>query len=58
MLRLRRLERGLTLGEVARALDVPVWWVIGAEAGREERAPIRVREAVLLLRRRAVRLER
>lgn len=46
----RRMERGLTLGEVALALRTPVAWVLQAERDRQRWRHLRSREAQLLIR--------
>ena len=46
----RRLERGLTISEVARETGVPAWWVLAYERGRWVPLRMRSRIAAFLLK--------
>ena len=46
----RRMERGLTLAEVALALRAPVVWLLRAERDRRQCPRLRCREAQLLIK--------
>ena len=46
----RHMERGLTIGEVARATGVPAWWVLAYERGRWVPPWVRRHIAAFLLR--------
>lgn len=45
-----RMDRGLTISEMARATSIPVWWVLAYERGRWVPPRMRSRIAAFLLR--------